>query len=70
MPPHARLDSLLAGLKQGNALELELIEQLKDCLDFIAERMRKECYDRSDALSDVQEELGYEVIACLLREIS
>jgi hypothetical protein len=69
MLPHARLDNRLTCLKQGNALELELIEQLKDGLDFIVEGMRKECYNRSDALSNVQEKLGYEVIACLTREI-
>jgi hypothetical protein len=57
MPPSARLEGLLAGLSQGNALELEFIDQLKEGLDSIAEGMRNECYNRSDALSEVREKL-------------
>lgn len=51
------LDSILEGLKQGNSLELEFIKRLKEGFDFIADGMEKECYSRSDALSEAREKL-------------
>ncbi|CAO2648130.1 Nn.00g090520.m01.CDS01 [Neocucurbitaria sp. VM-36] len=54
------LDSILEGLKQGNALEMEFIKQLKEGLDFITDGMQSECFKRSDALSDAKERLETE----------
>jgi hypothetical protein len=48
------LDSTLEGLKQGNALEQEFIKKLKEGLEFIADNMQKECYNRTDALVEVR----------------
>jgi hypothetical protein len=51
-------DSLIERLKQGNALELEFIKKLKDGLDFIANGMQTECFNRSDALSELRKKMG------------
>jgi hypothetical protein len=52
------LDSIIEGLKQGNALELEFIKKLREGLDFIADNMQKECYNRSDAFSEAHQMLA------------
>jgi hypothetical protein len=52
------IESLLEGLLQGNALEMEIIKKLKDGLDLIADNMKSECYTRSDALSELREKLA------------
>jgi hypothetical protein len=52
------IESLLEGLLQGNALEMEIIKKLKDGLDLIADNMQSECYTRSDALSELREKLA------------
>jgi hypothetical protein len=52
------LDSTLEGLKQGNALEQEFIKKLKEGLEFIADNMQKECYNRTDALVEVRQKLA------------
>jgi hypothetical protein len=53
MPP----DTIIASLKQGNALELEFIKKLKEGLDVIADGMQSECYKRGDALEELRETL-------------
>jgi hypothetical protein len=53
MPP----DTIIASLKQGNALELEFIKKLKEGLDVIADGMQTECYKRGDALEELKEML-------------
>jgi hypothetical protein len=53
MPP----DTIIASLKQGNALELEFIKKLRDGLDVIADGMQAECYKRGDALDELREML-------------
>jgi hypothetical protein len=50
-------DAIIEGLTQGNAAEIELVRKLRKGLDFIAEGMRNECYNRSDALSELKEKL-------------
>jgi hypothetical protein len=56
-PPPVTFDSLIEGLKQGNALEIEFIKKLKEGLDFIANGMQAECYNRGDALSELRKRL-------------
>jgi hypothetical protein len=53
MPP----DRIIEGLKQGNAVELELVKKLKEGLDLIADGLQRECYNRSDALSELRESI-------------
>lgn len=50
-------DTIIAGLKQGNAIELELVKKLKEGLGFIANGMQNECFNRSDALSELRDKL-------------
>jgi hypothetical protein len=50
-------NAIIEGLKQGNALELELVKKLKEGLGFVVDGMEKECYNRADALSELREEL-------------
>jgi hypothetical protein len=57
-PPTITFESLIERMKQGNALELEFIKKLKDGLDFIANGMQTECFNRSDALSELREKMG------------
>lgn len=61
------LDTILEGLKQGNALELRFIKQLKDGLSFVAEGMQNECYNRSDALSEISDKLKSVSASCCLK---
>jgi hypothetical protein len=49
---------IIEGLKQGNALEMELVKKLKEGLDFITTGMQTECSNRSDALSKLKETLA------------
>jgi hypothetical protein len=60
-------DSLIEGLKQGNTVEMELVKKLKEGLDFIVDGMQRECLNRSDALSELREELR-EVCSSLKRK--
>jgi hypothetical protein len=57
-PAIPTFDSLTERLKQGNAIELELVKKFKEGLDFIANGMQTECLNRSDALSDLRTMLG------------
>jgi hypothetical protein len=58
------LDTILEGLNQGNALELEFIKQLKEGLISIADGMKLECYNRSDALSEIRDKLMSVSVSC------
>jgi hypothetical protein len=49
---------IIEGLKQGNALEMELVKKLREGLDAITTGMQKECANRSDALSKLKESLA------------
>ncbi|KAF2024177.1 hypothetical protein EK21DRAFT_118048 [Setomelanomma holmii] len=60
MSVNTSIDAILEGLKQGNALEMDFIKQLKNGLDIITDGMQRECYSRSDALSEVRENLEAE----------
>jgi hypothetical protein len=51
MPP----DTIIASLKQGNALELDFIKKLKEGLEVIADGMQTECYKRGDTLEELKE---------------
>jgi hypothetical protein len=55
-------DATISALKQGNALELEFVEKLKEGLDFIADGMQTECCERGDALEELRESL--EPVCC------
>ncbi|KAF2133129.1 hypothetical protein P153DRAFT_392984 [Dothidotthia symphoricarpi CBS 119687] len=55
-------DRIMEGLKQGNSIELELVEKLREGLGLIADGMRTECLNRSDALRELREELETERI--------
>jgi hypothetical protein len=57
-PPVVTFDTLIEGLKQGNAIEIEFIKKLKEGLDFVADGMQTECFSRSDALSELIKEDG------------
>ncbi|KAH4038698.1 hypothetical protein HBI52_077580 [Parastagonospora nodorum] len=49
--------TIIEGLKQGNAVELELVKKMKEGLDSVTEGLMLECYNRSDALSELRESL-------------
>lgn len=48
MPP----GTIIEGLKQGNAVELELVKKMEEELKFITDGLKRECYNRIDALSE------------------
>lgn len=55
MAPPMPHDTIIEGLKQGNAVELELVTKMKEGLDLVTEGLMRECHNRSDALSELRE---------------
>jgi len=50
-------DAIIKGLKQGNALEMASLEEVKEGMSSVIDGLLKECYNRSDALSDLMEKV-------------
>lgn len=57
MPPNIPPDAVIEALKQGNAIELEPVKKLKEGLNSVTDGLEKECYNRSDAFSELRENL-------------
>ncbi|KAI4626193.1 uncharacterized protein J4E87_004693 [Alternaria ethzedia] len=53
-------DAIIAGLKQGNAIEMASLEEVKEGMSSVIDGLLKECYNRSDALSDLMEKVQLE----------
>ncbi|KAH6858934.1 hypothetical protein BKA58DRAFT_444115 [Alternaria rosae] len=53
-------DAIIKGLKQGNAIEMATIEEVKGGMTSVLDGMLRECYNRSDALSDLMEKVQLE----------
>ncbi|KAI4943474.1 hypothetical protein J4E91_009384 [Alternaria rosae] len=53
-------DAIIKGLKQGNAIEMATIEEVKGGMTSVLDGMLRECYNRSDALSDIMEKVQLE----------
>ena len=58
-------DAIIAGLKQGNAIEMASLEEVKEGMSSVIDGLLKECYNRSDALSDLMEKVQLVSIALL-----
>jgi hypothetical protein len=61
--PHSRLINMspvttIQGLKEGNAIEADMIKLLKEGLNNIADGLLHECRKRNAALEDLEEDLG------------
>lgn len=56
-PSSTSTAAIIEGIKQGNTLELQLIKQMRDGLDMIAEGMQRECYNRNDACDELSESM-------------
>lgn len=50
--------AIVEGLKQGNAIELQLVKQLQSELETIAAGLRREGYKKSDALDELSENVA------------
>ncbi|KAH6074456.1 hypothetical protein HBI67_066920 [Parastagonospora nodorum] len=49
--------TIIEALKQGNAVELELVKKMEEGLRFITVGLKRECFNRDDALSELRESL-------------
>ena len=49
--------TIIEALKQGNAVELELVKKMEEGLRFITVGLKRECFNRGDALSELRESL-------------
>ena len=58
-------DAIIAGLKQGNAIEMASLEEVKEGMSSVIDGLLKECYNRSDALSDLMEKVSLVGVASL-----
>jgi len=47
----------MAGLKQGNAMEMATIEEVKAGMNSVLDGMLRECFNRSDGLTELTEKL-------------
>ena len=50
-------DAIIEGLKQGNAIELGVLQNMKEGLNTVVDGMINECLSRSDGLSELTEKL-------------
>ena len=50
-------DTIIEGLKQGNAIELGVLKDMKEGLNTVVDGMINECLDRSDGLAELAEKL-------------
>jgi hypothetical protein len=48
---------IIKGLKQGNAVGLEFVKKMEEGLKFITDGLKRECYNRSDALGELRDSL-------------
>ena len=49
--------AIMAGLKSGNAMEMATIEEVKAGMNSVLDGMLRECFNRSDGLSELMEKL-------------
>jgi hypothetical protein len=50
-------NAIIEGLKQGNAIELGVLKDMKEGMNAVVDGMINECLNRSDGLSDLMEKL-------------
>jgi len=50
-------DAIIEGLKQGNAMEMATIEEVKAGMTSVLDGMLRECFKRSDGLTELTEKL-------------
>ena len=50
-------DAIIKGLKQGNGVELGVLQNLKEGLNTVVDGMINDCLNRSDGLSELTETL-------------
>jgi hypothetical protein len=50
-------NAIIEGLKQGNAIELGVLKDMKEGMNAVVDGMINECLNRSDGLSDLTEKL-------------
>jgi hypothetical protein len=50
-------NAIIEDLKQGNAIELGVLKEMKEGLGTVVEATIKECLNRSDGLSELAEKL-------------
>lgn len=50
-------DAIIAGLKQGNAIELGVLKDMKEGFVALADGMINECLNRSDGLDELTDKL-------------
>ena len=51
-------DAIIEGLKQGNGVELGVLQNLKEGLNTVVDGMINECLSRSDGLTELTEKLS------------
>jgi hypothetical protein len=51
-------DAIIEELEQGNAIEIETLRKLKDGFETLAIGMIDQCLNRSDALSELKENIA------------
>ena len=61
-------DAIIEGLKQGNTIELGVLQNLKEGLNTVVDGMINECLNRSDGLSELTEKL--KLVETLVFELS
>jgi hypothetical protein len=50
-------NAIIEGLKQGNAIELGVLRDVKEGMNAVVDGMINECLNRSDGLSDLMEKV-------------
>ncbi|KAI4711197.1 hypothetical protein J4E89_003762 [Alternaria sp. Ai002NY15] len=53
-------DAIIEGLKQGNTVELDVLQNMKEGLNSVVDKMISECLSRNDGLSELTEKLSLE----------
>jgi len=51
-------DAIIEGLKQGNTVELDVLQNMKEGLNSVVDKMISECLSRNDGLSELTEKLS------------
>ncbi|KAI4608766.1 hypothetical protein J4E80_008971 [Alternaria sp. BMP 0032] len=63
-------DAIIAGLKQGNAMEMATIDEVKAGMNSVLDGMLRECFNRSDGLTELTENLQLESSSAAARTMT